>query len=143
MLPASGTPYYSRRSPWRDDLVFPSQRLDSYPARGRRNETVEDRQLAMVEIWNPEDPATVIWLDSLFAHDDGLLGAVALEPRQAAWTGKGSLPGRAEYYERYRLFTNAYFTRRPNRRRRHPPSRLRRHQNPRPTRRRQRGSSCR
>jgi len=39
----------------------------------------------VTEVRYPEEPATVIWLDSLFAHDDGLLGAVALEVRQAAW----------------------------------------------------------
>jgi len=92
-------------NPHMANLGDPRGAMDSHPARGRRNETVEDRQLAMVQVWNPEDPATVIWLDSLFADDDGLLGAVAWELRQAAWTGKGSLPGRAEYYERYRLIT--------------------------------------
>ncbi len=43
----------------------------------------------MVQIWYPEDPATIIWLDSLFGHGDGLLGAVALELRQAAWHWQG------------------------------------------------------
>lgn len=46
----------------------------------------------MIQIWDPEDPATVIWLDSRFARDDGLLGAVALDYGRPPGTGKGSLP---------------------------------------------------
>jgi len=33
---------------------------------------VEHRQFAMIQIWKPKHSATVIRLDSVFAHGDGL-----------------------------------------------------------------------
>jgi hypothetical protein len=41
-------------------------------ARGWRAEAVEHGQFAMIQIWKPKHSATVIWLDSVFAHSDGL-----------------------------------------------------------------------
>src|ERR1039458_6966030 len=41
-------------------------------AQGWRPEAVEHGQLAMVQIRQPKHPATVIRLDSLLAHGDGL-----------------------------------------------------------------------
>src|SRR5450755_153908 len=41
-------------------------------ARGWRAEAVEHRQSAMIQIRQPKHSATVVRLDSLFAHSDGL-----------------------------------------------------------------------
>ena len=41
-------------------------------ARGWRAETVEHRQFAMIQIGQAKHSATVIRLDSVIAHDDGL-----------------------------------------------------------------------
>src|SRR5512135_167042 len=43
-----------------------------YTARGRRAETVEHSQFAVIQIRQAKHPATVIRLDSVFAHGDGL-----------------------------------------------------------------------
>jgi len=43
-----------------------------YPARGRGAEAVEHSQFAMIQIWKAKDSATVVRLDSVLAHDDGL-----------------------------------------------------------------------
>jgi hypothetical protein len=43
-----------------------------HAARGRRAEAVEHGQFAMIQIRQSQHPATVIRLDSLFAHGDGL-----------------------------------------------------------------------
>jgi hypothetical protein len=40
-------------------------------ARRGRAEAVEHRQFAMIQIWKPKHSATVIRLDSVFAHGDG------------------------------------------------------------------------
>jgi hypothetical protein len=41
-------------------------------ARGWGTEAIEHRQFAMIQIRQPKHSATVIRLDSLFAHSDGL-----------------------------------------------------------------------
>ena len=41
-------------------------------ARAGRREAVEHRHLGVVEVWQPERFATIIRLDSVFAHGDGL-----------------------------------------------------------------------
>src|SRR5271165_2201100 len=41
-------------------------------ARGWRTEAVEYRQFTMIQVWKPKHSATVIRLDSVFAHGNGL-----------------------------------------------------------------------
>jgi len=43
-----------------------------HAARGWRAEAVEHGQFAMIQIWQPKHSATVIRLDSVFAHGNGL-----------------------------------------------------------------------
>ena len=76
-------------------------------ARGWRAETVEHGQFAMIQIRQAEHSATVIRLDSLFAHGDGLqcrsIGTTANR------LGDASIVIRygSEGYERYRLISTA------------------------------------
>src|ERR1700737_5071006 len=51
-------------------------------ARGRGTEAIEHRQFAMIQIRQPKHSATVIRLDSLFAHSDGL-------PCRSLWDYQG------------------------------------------------------
>ena len=53
-------------------------------ARGWRAEAVEHGQSAMIQIRQPKHPATVIRLDSLFTHSDGL-------PCRSIWDYQGRL----------------------------------------------------
>ena len=53
-------------------------------ARGRRAETVEHGQSAMIQIRQPKQSATVIRLDSVFAQSDGL-------PCRSIWDDVGRL----------------------------------------------------
>ena len=73
-----------------------------HAARGRRAEAVEHGQFAMIQIRQSKHPATVIRLDSLFAHGDGLpcrrIGTTADRPGSAS-LGRGD-------FERYRLIAS-------------------------------------
>src|SRR5450755_2686424 len=76
-------------------------------ARGWRAEAVEHRQSAMIQIRQPKHSATVVRLDSLFAHSDGL-------PCRSIWDDGGRLDvaktGGASFwaggFERYGLFSS-------------------------------------
>jgi hypothetical protein len=52
------------------DELIDSVLLDS--ARSGRAEAIENCRFTMIQVWEPEHSATVIRLDSVFAHDDGL-----------------------------------------------------------------------
>jgi hypothetical protein len=59
----------------RDTIVRLQELIDGVlvnAARGRRAQAVEHCQFAMIQIRQPKHSATVIWLDSRFAHSDGL-----------------------------------------------------------------------
>ena len=58
----------------------------------------------MIQIWKPKHSATVIRLDSVFAHGDGL-PAAGLELRQTVWTMQVLAIGMGlGGFKRYRLF---------------------------------------
>src|SRR5713226_300694 len=91
-----------------DDAVEGQPRLGAVPgdelvdgvfvhaSRGGGAEAVEHRQFAMIQIWKPKHSATVIRLDSVFAHGDGLpcrrIGTMANRLGDASirrvWTGR-------------------------------------------------------
>src|ERR1035441_244370 len=80
-----------------DDAVERQPRLGAVPgdelvdgvlvdsARSWRAEAIENCRFTMIQVWQAEHSATIVWLDSLFAHGDGLpcrrIGTTA----QTAW----------------------------------------------------------
>jgi hypothetical protein len=75
-------------------------------ARGWRAEAVEHGQFAMIQIRQPKHPATVIRLDFLFTHSDGLpcrsIGTTADRLGDASLGSRG-----LGDFERYGLFSPA------------------------------------
>jgi len=62
-----------------------------HAARGWRSETVEHRTFAVIQIGQSQHSATVIWLDSPFAHGDGppaaVIGTTAARHTEASLLG--------------------------------------------------------
>ena len=77
-------------------------------ARSWRAEAVEHRQFAMIQVWKPKHSATVIRLDSVFAHGDGL-PCRRIELRQTVWAMQAWAPVQSwRDSERYRLGFDSY-----------------------------------
>jgi hypothetical protein len=53
--------------------VMPAANIHtSIAALTQRSEAVENGSFAMIQVRQPEHSATVVWLDFVFTHDDGL-----------------------------------------------------------------------